>query len=80
MQSEYPTTPLVLVDGTEPEIVAAVKAGTCAGGVSTDVHLKHFLSESSENACDVELTGSTLNFGYYAIPWKVQAQETVSGP
>ena len=72
VQALYPNLDLKTLDDTSPskyhDLINHVRNGTCKGAISTDVHMRYTIVEQGE--CDVDLTGSLLNGGYYGIAFK----------
>ena len=70
MAQFYPATPLTVLDSDQVvDLLTAVAAGACAGGVAPDVELAHALTATGNNAwCSLERFGAAVASGAFAIP------------
>ncbi|CEM07581.1 unnamed protein product [Vitrella brassicaformis CCMP3155] len=67
VSEHLPATKIVQVDSVK-SIMESVRDGRCAGGLSTDLHLRGAFLLG--DFCDLTLQGQPLNLGYYAIPFR----------
>ena len=78
MQTQYPQVKLHILKGKSvDDLLQGIESGLCQGGISTDSLLLYNLGVS-EKYCKYDLVGSKLNFGYYAIPWRIDLKDTVA--
>ena len=72
LRSAFPLTQFVRLNSSlVSDLVDAVEAGRCAGGIAPDLQLRYTLGLQDPHGlhCALQLTGGLLSQNYYAIPF-----------